>query len=127
MSAVWTTLRERERDQEQKYLVRFCAALFVWLFRGWQSSTYRLRFVAVATKQNSKANDALRKVFFFSFLFAILQWPHTINKTTCTNTNTHIDTHAHREKHAFTYVKIQYVLQYIDFARTYGRQRETVK
>lgn len=72
-------VRAREsQGKEQKYLVLFLLPFLFGYFVGGKRSTYRLRFVAVATKQNSKANEALRKLFFF--IVAILQWPHTIHE-----------------------------------------------
>lgn len=124
LSVAWA--RESQgKEQEQKYLVLFLLPFLFGYFVGGKRSTYRLRFVAVATKQNSKANEALRKVFFlllqfYNGLTQFMKYTCTFNSM-YTNTHSHTDTRLHME--SCTY--IQYCMEVHRLCTL--TQRETLK
>lgn len=91
VSAVWTTLRERERTRAKVPCAFLCCPFCLAI--SWVAKQHLpVTFCCCCYEAKQQSKRRAKKSFFFSFLFAILQWPHTINKTTCTNTNTHTRT-----------------------------------
>lgn len=96
LSVAW----EHERAKaKSKSTLCFFAALFVWLFRGWQTQHLPVTFCCCCYEAKQQSKRGAKKTFFF--IVAILQWPHTIHEIymhiNSMYTYTHTDTRLHMD------------------------------